>query len=32
LEPGKYLEVLVRQKVGDLLVHDETFGFYRQSS
>ena len=32
LEPGKYLEVQVRQKVDDLLVHDETFGFYRQSS
>jgi len=32
LEAGKYLEVQVRQKVGDRLVHDETFGFYRQSS
>lgn len=32
LEPERYLEVQVRQKVGDLLVHDETFGFYRQSS
>ena len=32
LEPGKYLEVQVRQKPRDLLVHDETFGFYRQSA
>ena len=32
LEPGRYLEVQVRQKVGDRLVHDETFGFYRQRS
>lgn len=31
LDPGKYLEVQVRQKVGDQLVHDETFGFYGQS-
>ena len=32
LEPGRYLEVQVRQKVSDRLVHDETFGFYRQRS
>ena len=30
LAPERYLEVQVRQKIGDLLVHDESFGFYRQ--
>ena len=29
LDAEKYLEVQVRQKAGDLLVHDESFGFYR---
>ena len=29
LEPEKYLEVQVRLKDGDLLQHDESFGFYR---
>lgn len=31
LESEKYLEVKVRQKPGDLLVHDNSFGFYRKS-
>jgi len=32
LEPEKYFEVQVRQKARDLLVHDESFGFYRKSA
>lgn len=32
LDPKKYLEVQVRWKPGDRIVHDQSFGFYRKNS